>query len=154
MGGTVLSGCLAVSAATGHRAAGLFSRTLVSRSTAALTFGSFFTGGTGMPKGWGLEAVEGELEKVDGGRSCVAVARELAALPSNGLPHIPQKRNCSELSSPHLGQITIVLPFAVGIVYRGQFTDFERRYVGAIILDFLYPKIRPVRDHAENHQNT
>jgi hypothetical protein len=114
MGGTVLSGCLAASEATGHRAAGLFSRTLVSRSTAALTFGSFFTGGTGMPKGCGREA--GELENVDGGRGCVVAGREPAELPSNGLPHIPQKRNCSELSSPHLGQITIVLPFDPRVV--------------------------------------
>lgn len=107
-----------------------------------------------MPKGFGLGGAEAGLEKVDGGRTCVVAGREPAALPSNGLPHIPQKRNCSELSSPHLGQITIVLPFDVEIVYRGQFTDFEPRYVGAIILDFFYPEIRPVRDHVESRQNT
>ena len=105
MGGTGLSGCFTESAGIGHRAALLFSR-----STAALTLACVLTGGTGMPKGSGLEDEEGEAETFDGGRSCVVAGRDSAARPSNGLPHIPQKRNCSELSSPHLGQITIVLP--------------------------------------------
>ena len=61
--------------------------------------GAFLTGGVGMEKADGRTDVEAGRES----------ATRVSVRESSGAPHMPQKRNFSELSSPHLGQINVVL---------------------------------------------
>jgi hypothetical protein len=73
-------------------------------------------GGTGLLamvgtlSGAGGRASSGAAEALCGGVDDGDGELELAdRLVSSNVPHIPQKRKLSELSSPHLGQITVSL---------------------------------------------
>src|ERR1700690_1271176 len=44
---------------------------------------------------------------------------------SSKLPHIPQKRKVSELSSPHFGQITLVLRISLSLTRLRPVGQFE-----------------------------
>ena len=110
-----------------------------SRSTAVLVCGIAVCG-IGV---WGIAVLETAGVGIAGAEEMLGAGRDDATLEggSSNVPHIPQKRNFSELSSPHLGHLTIVLlRFRVALSARSVSQPTCIRY--------RWFKICPVSDHA------